>query len=158
MELAKQLVAYKVMRRTIKPIIKQYRQLKTGIQEEEQTLKLLYQDVKQGRGERHRFDEFIKFEHNKVEQLAALSTDYLRAKAQLFDDYYRLYPSVNALDDYAVGFRRYVDLAIDDITFRPCGPTISSTINNTGINANLCAGENGSFNLSSTVSSGVKAA
>jgi gliding motility-associated-like protein len=46
------------------------------------------------------------------------------------------------------------DLAIDDITFRPCGPTISSTINNTGINANLCAGENGSFNLSSTVSSG----
>ena len=46
------------------------------------------------------------------------------------------------------------DLAIDDITFRPCGPTISSTINTTGIVANLCAGESGNFNLSSTVSSG----
>jgi hypothetical protein len=37
-----------------------------------------------------------------VEQLAALSTDYLRAKAQLFDDYYRLYPSVNALANQLV--------------------------------------------------------
>lgn len=46
------------------------------------------------------------------------------------------------------------DLGIDDITFRPCGPTISSTINNAGINASLCEGESGSFNLSSTVSSG----
>ncbi|TKB99332.1 gliding motility-associated C-terminal domain-containing protein [Pedobacter cryotolerans] len=46
------------------------------------------------------------------------------------------------------------DLGIDDITFRPCGPNISSTVNNSGINANLCAGESGSFNLSSTVSSG----
>jgi hypothetical protein len=33
MELAKQLDAYKVMRRSIKPILKQYRQLKSGIQE-----------------------------------------------------------------------------------------------------------------------------
>jgi hypothetical protein len=102
MELAKQLDAYKVMRRSIKPILKQYRQLKSGIQEERQVLKQLYQDVEQGRGERHRFDEFIKFEHNKVEQLAALSTDYLRAKAQLFDDYYRFYPSVNALANQLV--------------------------------------------------------
>jgi replicative superfamily II helicase len=102
MELAKQLNAYKVMYRSIQPLIKQFQQLKSGIKEEKQTLKLLNQDIKQGRGERHRFDEFIKFEHNKVEQLAALSTDYLRAKAQLFDDYYRLYPSVNALANQLV--------------------------------------------------------
>lgn len=46
------------------------------------------------------------------------------------------------------------DLGLDDITFRPCGPTISSTINNTSMSTNLCEGESGSFNLSSTVSSG----
>lgn len=46
------------------------------------------------------------------------------------------------------------DLAIDDITFSPCGPTISSTINSTSTNTNLCEGESGSFNLSSTVSAG----
>jgi gliding motility-associated-like protein len=46
------------------------------------------------------------------------------------------------------------DLALDDITFRPCGPTITTAINSDGINATLCAGQNGSYNLSASVSAG----
>ena len=30
-------------------------------------------------------------------------------------DVVSLYPAVNALDDYAVGFRKYVDITVDDI-------------------------------------------
>ena len=30
-------------------------------------------------------------------------------------DVVSLYPTVNALDDYAIGFRKYVDIASDDI-------------------------------------------
>jgi hypothetical protein len=97
LDLAQQLDAYKLMRKSINPITKQLRQLRTGIKEEKTVLKLLAQDVELGRGERQRFDEFIKFEHNKVDQLAALTKEYLRAKAQLFEDYYALYPPVNAL-------------------------------------------------------------
>ncbi|MEY4350466.1 MAG: hypothetical protein RL078_513 [Bacteroidota bacterium] len=97
LDLAQQLDAYKLMRKSINPITKQLRQLRTGIKEEKTVLKLLAQDVELGRGERQRFDEFIKFEHNKVDQLAALTKEYLRAKAKLFEDYYALYPPVNAL-------------------------------------------------------------
>ncbi|PWS28407.1 hypothetical protein DHW03_00685 [Pedobacter yonginense] len=46
------------------------------------------------------------------------------------------------------------DLALDDITFRPCGPTIIPSLNNAQTNASLCETASGSFNLSATVSSG----
>lgn len=48
------------------------------------------------------------------------------------------------------------DLALDDITFRACGPTVVTGID--GINgeteANMCAGNNQTFTFNSTVSSG----
>ncbi len=46
------------------------------------------------------------------------------------------------------------DLALDDITFRACGPTINSSINNAGLSANLCVGGSGTFNLITNVSAG----
>ncbi|MFM8596771.1 MAG: hypothetical protein ACKOBN_06740 [Flavobacteriales bacterium] len=95
--LAKQLDAFKIMRRSIKPLMKQYQKVSAGIREERGVLKLLKQDIKQGRGERQRYNEFIQFEQNKVAQLAALTTDFQRAKKQFFNDYNRLYPPVNTL-------------------------------------------------------------
>jgi hypothetical protein len=102
LELAQQLDAFKVMRRSIKPLMKQYHKIKAGIREEKAVLKSLSQDIQQGRGERQRYDEFIQFEHNKVEQLAALTKDFERAKTQFFNDYQRLYPPVNALANQLV--------------------------------------------------------
>jgi len=46
------------------------------------------------------------------------------------------------------------DLGLDDITFRPCGPTINSTINNTSALANMCVGSNASFNFAASLSAG----
>lgn len=46
------------------------------------------------------------------------------------------------------------DLALDDITFKPCGPTVNSAINNSAALANICVGSSANFNLSATVSSG----
>ena len=46
------------------------------------------------------------------------------------------------------------DLGLDDITFRPCGPTINSTINNTSALANICVGSNASFNFEASLSAG----
>lgn len=46
------------------------------------------------------------------------------------------------------------DLALDDITFRPCGPTITTGINGSAQSKDLCYGQGGQFVLSSTVSSG----
>ncbi len=102
LELAQQLDAFKVMRRSIKPLMKQFQKINVGIREEKTALKLLSQDIDQGRGERQRYNEFIQFEHNKVQQLAALTTDFERAKTQFFKDYKRLYPPVNALANQLV--------------------------------------------------------
>jgi gliding motility-associated-like protein len=47
------------------------------------------------------------------------------------------------------------DLALDDITFRRCGPLVSSTIVGAGTNsANVCQGSSQAFNISAVVSSG----
>jgi len=47
------------------------------------------------------------------------------------------------------------DLALDDITFRPCGPSINSGINgNSTSNVTICEGTTSAINFSSTVSAG----
>jgi gliding motility-associated-like protein len=49
------------------------------------------------------------------------------------------------------------DLALDDITLRPCGPVVSSSFisgNSSSLTQNACAGTNQSYTLSSTVSAG----
>ncbi len=48
------------------------------------------------------------------------------------------------------------DIAVDDITFSPCGPTLVPTINNLPVsNVNLCIGESKTFNLATQISAGV---
>jgi gliding motility-associated-like protein len=46
------------------------------------------------------------------------------------------------------------DIALDDITFRACGPIITPSINNASANINVCEGASGSYNLSADVSAG----
>jgi hypothetical protein len=96
MALAKKLDAYKVMRRSIKPMLQQYLKVREGIKEEKRVLKQLHKDIKEGRGARNRYAEYIRFERRKVSQLGALTTEYLRTKEQFFKDYARLYPPIEA--------------------------------------------------------------
>jgi hypothetical protein len=94
--LAKRLDAYKLMRKSIKPMMQQYMQVREAINEEQVVLKRLKQDIQDGRGERQRYASYIRFERQKVKQISQLSADYLRAKEKFFADYARLYPSVEA--------------------------------------------------------------
>lgn len=94
--LAKQLDAYKVMRKSIKPLMQQYLQLRTVIKEEKQVLKRLAKDIQEGRGERHRYAEYVRFERQKVNQIVELSREFQRSKMVFFQDYQRLYPPVEA--------------------------------------------------------------
>jgi hypothetical protein len=84
------------MRKSIKPMMQQYMQVRNGIKEEKRVLKRLRQDIQDGRGERQRYAAYIRFERQKVKQLGQLSTDYLRSKEKFFSEYARLYPSVEA--------------------------------------------------------------
>ena len=47
------------------------------------------------------------------------------------------------------------DLALDDITFRPCGPLLTTSINLTGNNAlTICEGQPNAFTLNSSITNG----
>ena len=45
------------------------------------------------------------------------------------------------------------DIALDDITFRPCGPLITSVIQGFGDSVNICTGNTSTYTLTSVVSS-----
>jgi gliding motility-associated-like protein len=46
------------------------------------------------------------------------------------------------------------DLALDDITFRPCGPKVSININGAAEDKNVCTGDTASLNFTSTIVGG----
>lgn len=95
-DLAKQLDAFKVMRKSIKPLMQQYLKLRNGIKEERQVLRTLKRDISEGRGARNRYAEYIRFERAKIKQLTLLLADYVITKAKFFEDYERLYPPIEA--------------------------------------------------------------
>lgn len=105
--LAKKLEAYKLMRKSIKPLMQQYLKARTGIKEEKAVLKNLSRDIQEGRGERQRYPNFIQFEKQKVKQLQALTDDFLRARTQFFSDYHRLYPEVAAFSRSLIQKQRH---------------------------------------------------
>lgn len=46
------------------------------------------------------------------------------------------------------------DIALDDIKFRPCGPSVTVSINGVGTSADICEGDNTVFTLTGTVAGG----
>ena len=77
-------------------MLQQYLKVKEGIKEEKRVLKQLRKDINEGRGERNRYAEYIRFERQKVSQLSSLTTEFLRTKEQFFKDYALLYPPIEA--------------------------------------------------------------
>jgi hypothetical protein len=94
--LGKKMDAYKVMRRKFGPLSRTYHTLKTGSLEELKTLSLLKNDIDSDSGERNKYNQFILFEKNKVEQLSIILTDYLKEKENTLALYKQLHPELLA--------------------------------------------------------------
>jgi hypothetical protein len=94
--LGKKMDAYKVMRRKFGPLSRTYNTLKTGSADELKTLELLKNDINSGSGERNKYNQFIQFEKNKVEQLSIMLTDYLKEKNNTLAVYKQLHPELLA--------------------------------------------------------------
>lgn len=95
--LGKKMDAYKIMRRSLKPLGKQNSQLKQAIREEQKTLKALKSDIENGSGSRDKYESYILFEKNKVNQLQTLLDEYLRLKEETMATYRALHPELNQL-------------------------------------------------------------
>ncbi len=95
--LGKKMDAYKMMRRSLKPLGKQNSQLKQAIREEQKTLKALRSDIENGSGSRDKYESYILFEKNKLNQLQILLDEYLRLKKETMTTYRELHPELNQL-------------------------------------------------------------
>jgi hypothetical protein len=95
--LGKKMDAYKIMRRNLKPLGKQNSQLKQAIREEQKTLKALKSDIENGSGSRDKYESYILFEKNKINQLQTLLDEYLRLKQETLTTYRELHPELYLL-------------------------------------------------------------
>jgi chromosome segregation ATPase len=85
------------MRRNLKPLGKQNSQLKQAIREEQKTLKALKSDIENGSGSRDKYESYILFEKNKINQLQTLLDEYLRLKQETLTTYRELHPELYLL-------------------------------------------------------------
>jgi hypothetical protein len=95
--LGKKMDAYKIMRRNLKPLGKQNSQLKNALKEEAHVLKSLKLDIENGSGSREKYESYILFEKNKINQIQVLLDEYLRLKQETFKTYHELHPELNQL-------------------------------------------------------------
>lgn len=72
-------------------IIKFHSFIKKGISEEKKALSALYSDIESGSGERDKYDEYIKFEREKVRQIKVLATEYVKRKNKLLTSFDTIY-------------------------------------------------------------------
>ncbi|MDG1333007.1 MAG: hypothetical protein P8P74_11805 [Crocinitomicaceae bacterium] len=95
MELGRKMDAFKVMRRNFKPMGKALTTIPATIDEERAKLKELKTDIENGNNEREKYDEFITFEQDKVDQLKTLVSEYVEIKNTSMKTYNELYTELN---------------------------------------------------------------
>lgn len=94
-QFAKKMDAYKVMGRALKSLGGNYEKIRISLDEEKVVLTTLQTDIKNGFGRREKYNEYIKFEKNKIEQIKQLLDDYKLSRHQFFTAYDTLHLPLN---------------------------------------------------------------
>ncbi len=94
--LAMKVNEYKMIRKKLKPLGKVQSQLRDGCKEEKEELKKLKTDIQNNTGDASKYDEYIKFEADKVEKLNALLEDFVTGQDKCLESYHRLHNELNA--------------------------------------------------------------
>lgn len=94
--LAKKVNEYKMIRKNLRPVGKMFGQIGKGTKEELEVLKKLKTDIQNGAGDESKYDEYIKFETDKVEKLESIYKDMLDNQKSCLDSYKRLHSEMNA--------------------------------------------------------------
>jgi hypothetical protein len=87
---------YKTVRKKLKHAGKYYNQLERGTKEESETLKKLKTDIESGAGEIKKYDEYISFERNKVNQLNLILKDYVSSQSESLISFNKLHSELTA--------------------------------------------------------------
>jgi hypothetical protein len=91
-ELSKKMNAYKMVRKKLKPILKNNAKMETGTLEELATLKKLKSDIENGAGNRSKYETYIAHEQNKVNQLKLVLNEIIETQEKeikVFNDLHK---------------------------------------------------------------------
>jgi hypothetical protein len=92
---AKKINAYKMVRKKLKPIGKKYSQITDSCKEEKLSLNTLKKDIENNAGDESKYDEYIKFEANKVKQIKMILDDFITGQNSAISTYYELHDELN---------------------------------------------------------------
>ncbi len=95
-EFGKKMDSYKIMRRSLGPLGKNFSDIKKGIIEERNALKNLTNDISNNIGKQEEFESNFKFEEEKVKQLQILLKSYLTQKDKTMATFHKLHDELNS--------------------------------------------------------------
>lgn len=91
LEFGKKMDDYKRMRRAIPKLRGNWDKVKKGVVEMKKSLNNLKIDIENNSGKREKYDEYLKFEQNKLGQLRTLFDECLKGQMKILDTYTRLH-------------------------------------------------------------------
>ncbi|MFM7667726.1 MAG: hypothetical protein ACKO7D_06005 [Bacteroidota bacterium] len=94
LEFGKKMDEYKRMRRAIPKLKGNWDKVKKGIGEMRKSLKNLKTDIENNSGKREKYDEYLKFEQNKLNQLCLLSNECQKGQKKILESYMKLHPEL----------------------------------------------------------------
>lgn len=94
-ELGKKVNAYKMIRKRLKPIAGNYIKLEKGTKEELEALTKLEKDIQNNSGDKAKYDEYITFEEDKVEQLKMVLSETIENQNNCLKTFKELHKELN---------------------------------------------------------------
>lgn len=94
LDFGKKMDDYKRMRRAIPKLKGNWDKIKKGISEMRKSLINLKTDFENNSGKREKYDEYVKFEQNKLNQLRLLCDECTKGQKKIMDTYTRLHPEL----------------------------------------------------------------
>ena len=91
LELGKKMDSYKRMRRAIPKLRSNIVKLEKGVIELRKSLTSLKKDIENNSGARGKYDEYIKFEKNKFDQIVILFKEFQKNQTKISDTYSALH-------------------------------------------------------------------
>ncbi len=90
-KMADKINEYKTVRKKLKHAGKYFNQLERGTKEESETLKKLKTDIESSAGEIKKYDEYILFEKNKINQLNLILKEYISSQSESLISFNKLH-------------------------------------------------------------------
>jgi hypothetical protein len=109
-EFGKKMDQYKVMRRSLGPLGKNFVDIKNGINEERSALKNLTNDISNNIGTREENETNIQFEKEKVNQLEVLLKEYLIEKNKTMTTFHKLHKELDSFSIELMKENEYLKL------------------------------------------------